>query len=125
SNAWVDSDEGGRETEASGARFPAFGVAYPVRGVGTALLSFGGVFDQRWRTAREERISLGTSTARVTDTFDSDGGIAALQLGFVRRIAPSLALGGAFGVYTGDLSRTLTRTFDSIDVGTDVSDAET
>jgi hypothetical protein len=123
SNAWVDVDEAGVGGEASGARFPALGVSYPVKSWGTATLTYGSVLDQRWRTTREQTLELGETTARVTDRFVSEGGIAALRLGFATRVAPSLAVGGSVGAYTGGLTRNLTRTFDSVDVGLDVSES--
>ena len=120
-NAWVDVDEGGAASTASGARFPALGVSYPVKSWGVATLTYGSVLDQRWQTNREQTLVLSDSRAKVTDRFTSDGGIAALRLGFATRIAPSLAVGGSIGRYTGDLTRNLTRTFDSVDVSLDVT----
>jgi hypothetical protein len=125
SNAWIDVSEAGVDSDAAGARFPALGLSYPVKRWGIATLTYGGVLDQRWQTTREHRLALGETTARVTDRFVSDGGIAALRLGFARRIAPSLALGGSIGTYTGELTRNLSRTFDSLDVGLDVSESRT
>jgi hypothetical protein len=124
-NAWVDVDQGGVAGTASGARFPALGVAYPVKTWGTATLTYGSVLDQRWQSNREQLLVLSDGRARVTDRFTSDGGIAALRLGFAARIAPSLALGGSIGRYTGDLTRNLTRTWDSVDVSLDVSPTQT
>jgi hypothetical protein len=123
-NAWVDVEEGDATSTASGARFPALGVSYPVKSWGTATLTYGSVLDQRWETSREQRLPLGDGLARVTDRFFSDGGIAALRLGFAGRIAPSLAVGGSIGRYTGELTRNLTRTFDSVDVNLDISQTQ-
>jgi hypothetical protein len=123
-NAWVDVEEGDVTSTASGGRFPALGVSYPVKSWGTATLTYGSVLDQRWETTREQRLPLGGGLARVTDRFLSDGGIAALRLGFASRIAPSLAVGGSIGRYTGELTRNLTRTFDSVDVSLDVSQTQ-
>jgi hypothetical protein len=124
-NAWVDVDQAGVAGTASGARFPALGVAYPVKTWGTATLTYGSVLDQRWQSNREQRLVLSDGSARVTDRFTSDGGIAALRLGFAARIAPSLAVGGSIGRYTGDLTRNLTRTWDSVDVSLDVAPTQT
>ena len=91
-NAWVDVEEGDVTSTASGARFPALGVSYPMRDWGALTLTFGSLLDQRWETTRQQRLALGQTTALVTDRFFSDGGIAALRLGFGTRIAPSLAV---------------------------------
>lgn len=124
-NSWVDVSEGGQGSDASGARFPALGVAYPVKSWGMATLTYGGVLDQRWQVLRQHLLPLGDGSARVTDRFVSDGGIAAVRLGFARRIAPSLAVGASLGRYTGELTRNLTRTFDSVAVGSEVTESET
>jgi hypothetical protein len=124
-NAWVDVEEGDVSSTASGARFPALGVSYPVRSWGAATLTYGSLLDQRWETTQQQRLPLGGSTALVTDRFLSDGGIAALRVGFAGRLGPSLAVGGSIGRYTGELTRNLTRTFDSVDVSLDVSPTQT
>ena len=124
-NAWVDVEEGDASSTASGARFPALGVSYPLRDWGSFTLTYGSLLDQRWETTRRQRLPLGGTTAVVTDRFFSDGGIAALRVGFGGRIAPSLAVGGSVGLYTGELTRNLTRTFDSVDVSLDVSPSQT
>jgi hypothetical protein len=124
-NSWVDVEEGNESSTASGARFPALGVSYPVRDWGAATLTYGSMLDQRWETTRQQRLPLGGSTALVTDRFLSEGGIAALRLGFAGRLTPSLSVGGSIGRYTGELTRNLTRTFDSVDVSLDVSPTQT
>lgn len=123
-SSWVDVTEGSTQVQARGARFPALGVSYPVKTWGTATLTYGGVLDQRWEATTQHLLPLGASSARVTDRFVSDGGISALRLGFARRIAPSLALGASVGTYTGDLTRNLTRTFDSLEVGVDATESQ-
>ena len=62
-------------------------------------------------------MALEASTAKVTDTFLSEGGLAALRLGFARRIDERLSVGASAGTYTGKLTRRVTREFDSLDVG--------
>jgi hypothetical protein len=122
-NSWVEFTQGDVSGESRGARFPALGVSYPVKTWGVATLTYGGVLDQRWQASREHLLPLGASNARVTDHFLSDGGISALRLGFAKRFA-SLSAGAAVGVYTGDLTRNLTRTFDSLEVGVEATQAQ-
>jgi hypothetical protein len=120
-NSWVDITQGELASDGQGARFPVLGVSYPEGSWGTATLSYGGVLDQRWQVNREHLLPLAGTNARVTDRFVSDGGISALRLGFARPMSPNLALGASVGLYTGDLTRNLTRSFDSIEAGVDVS----
>lgn len=115
-HSWV-SLQGPASPNASGARFPIIGVAYPVFGQGIATLTFGGVLDQRWQVELQRNVDLGEESVGVTDTFVSDGGVSAVRLGFARRIAPSLAVGISAGRYTGDVRRTFARSFDSLAVG--------
>jgi hypothetical protein len=121
-NAWVTTEESGASGESSGARFPTLAASYPVRGVGVVSVGFGSVLDQRWELERQQTLVLaGTGTeARVTDVFESDGGVSAIRLGVARRVAPSLALGVQVGSHLGDLTRRFTRTFDSLEVETSV-----
>jgi hypothetical protein len=123
-NSWVDVSQGEVSNTAQGARFPVLGVSYPVKTWGTATLSYGGVLDQRWQVDRVHLLPLGSSSVRVTDHFLSDGGISALRLGFARPLGSTFAAGASFGIYTGDLTRNLTRSFDSLEVGVDVSNAQ-
>ena len=124
--SWVDVDEGnGTLSDASGTRFPFLAASYPARSLGVLTVSYGSVLDQRWRTRVEHLVPLEETSARVTDTFFSDGGVAALRLGFASRIAPSLALGGAVGMYTGETTRRGSRSFDSVDVVVAIPDFQT
>ncbi len=116
-SSWVDVREGESPGSAQGTRFPVIGVSYPVKAWGVATLTYGGVLDQRWQTVREGVVALEASTAKVTDTFLSEGGLAALRLGFARRIDERLSVGASAGTYTGKLTRRVTREFDSLDVG--------
>ena len=110
--AWVDMEGVGAES-ARGGEFPLIGLAYPV-GWGVVTATFAGVLDQRWRTEVQRVLDLGEEVARVTDRFRSEGGVAAARLGLARRVSPSLALGITVGTYTGDVTRTFTRRFDSL-----------
>jgi hypothetical protein len=120
--SWVDVEENGVSGESSGTRFPVLAVAYPVRGLGTLSVGFGAVLDQRWQLERSQVLVFeGTgSEAHVTDNFTSDGGVSAIRIGLARRLAPSLAVGVQVGSHLGDVTRRFTRTFDSLDVETDV-----
>ena len=122
--SWVDVTEGTTDGSFTGTRFPMIGIAYPLPNLGVASLSFGTNVDQEFSVSRTSDIDLGGSgsTARVTDRFSSEGGLATLRLGFARRLGPSLAVGATVGTYTGDVSRVFTRTFDSIQADAPVPD---
>lgn len=122
--SWVNVDENGNASEFTGTRFPVLGVTYPIPNLGVFSLAFGTVMDQGFTVTSSSEIALeGTgSRAKVTDEFFSEGGIAALRLGFARRINPTFAVGGTIGSYTGDVTRAFTRTFDSLLVETSVPD---
>jgi hypothetical protein len=115
--SWIRESGSDASSSSSGTRFPAIGVSYPMRRIGVATLSYGSGFDQRWRVESPRLLTLGSEVARVTDRFNSEGGLSVFRLGFARRVAPSLAVGGSVGAYTGHLTRSLTRTFDSVATG--------
>ena len=122
-SSWLKVDQVAGRTEVSGSRFPALGIAYPVRNWGILTATYGGVLDQRWTMVREEQLDLGTGGggASATDEFVSDGGVAAARLGFARRVSPRLGVAVAVGSFTGTVVRGFTRSFDSLDEGLSVA----
>jgi len=110
----VDVESSIAESTASGNRFPLIGIGYPIPGVGSASVSFGSVFDQRWDVEVERQIDTGAGSARVTDRFLSDGGVSALRVGLARRVSRSLAVGVSVGRHLGVVDRAFTRRFDSL-----------
>jgi len=117
--SWVDL-EGPANPKASGARFPVIGAAYPLFRAGFVTLTFGGVLDQRWQAEAESEVALGGESVTVTDRFASDGGVSAVRVGFARRVTPQLAVGFSAGLYTGDVARTFSRSFDTLSIGTTI-----
>ncbi len=116
-STWATYDDAGQPGDFSGTRFPFIGVGYPT-GMGTVSLAFGGVLDQRWTTTASQLIDLDGAgrTGRVTDRFISDGGVSSIRLGMARPVGSSFAVGLQVGRNLGDVSRVLTRTFDSLGV---------
>ena len=120
-SSWLEIDQGGASSDQTATRFPAMGASYPVRDWGTVTLTYGAFLDQRWNFERDRVVPLSTGgTTTVTDRFVSDGGIAALRVGFARRVTGALGVGGAFGTYTGHVLRRFTRSFDSLGVNVPV-----
>lgn len=122
--SWNDVQEGGQTSDFTSTRFPSLGIMYPLSRIGTVSLSFSGVMDQTWNVSQERLLTLeGSGTqARVTDLFESEGGISALRLGLARRLSPQLAVGANVGTYMGTVTRRFTRSFDSLEVETSVPD---
>lgn len=116
-SSWLEIDQRGTASNQSANRFPALGASYPVRTWGVVTLTFGGFLDQRWTFQRDSKLDIGGgATTAVTDHFVSDGGIAALRLGFARRLSRGVGVGASLGSYTGNVHRLFTRTFDSLGV---------
>lgn len=125
-NSWLSIEEGGRTARQSTSRFPALGASYPVRTWGVLTVTYGGFLDQRWSFEQDRELDVGTGArTAVTDQFVSDGGIAALRLGFARRVSRRIGLGGSLGTYTGNTLRRFTRTFDSLGVNVPITPYQT
>lgn len=120
--SWNAAAEDGTASSSTVSRFPSMGILYPVRRVGTLSVSLSGILDQSYRISQERTINLeGTNTeARVTDTFASDGGVSVLRVGVARRIGNGLAVGVTAGTYIGNVNRQFVRSFDSLEVETEV-----
>ena len=120
-SAWLDIEQGQGPTSDSGNRFPGLGVSYPVRDWGVLTLTYGAVLDQRWQLEHRDTLELGPGgTLEIADRFSSDGGVSAVRIGFAHRIAPSLAVGAALGVFTGNSTRSFQRVFDTIAADVDI-----
>ncbi|HEX9105873.1 MAG TPA: hypothetical protein VF832_01565 [Longimicrobiales bacterium] len=105
------SDElGGQSASTSGARFPLLRVLYPTRRI-VFSLGYGGFLDQSWGVSSTGVSHFGGDTATVTDITRSVGGISQLRLGASYLLSPRVALGGAVGLYTGNVTRDVTRDF--------------
>lgn len=118
-SSWLQVDQDAGSATLSGSRFPAMGIAYPVRDWGVLTVTYGGVLDQRWTFVRQNLLDLGAGGAgiSVTDQFVSDGGVAAARVGLARRVTPNLGVALAVGRFTGSVIRTFTRSFNPLDAG--------
>lgn len=120
-STWGTPEQGGLEGDLQGNRFPMVGVAYPVRGAGVATLTFEGVLDQRWRVSRVGSVQLSGEDVTIVDRFTSDGGVAAVRLGWGQRLGADLAAGVTVGYHLGSARRRFSRSFDTLAVGSQVS----
>ncbi len=101
----------GAEADAGANRFPLLRFVYPTGGRLVISAGYGGFLDQTWSAFSERTDVIGGETVAVRDAIDSSGGIAQIQVGAAYSLAPGFAIGVAGGLYTGELRRTITRTF--------------
>ncbi len=100
----------GQKATTSGARFPLLRVLYPTRRF-VFSLGYGGFLDQSWAVSATQVSQFGGDTATVSDVTRSTGGISQLRFGVSYLLGPKVAVGGAVGLYTGSVTRQVTRTF--------------
>ena len=101
----------GKSGDVSGARFPGIRILYPFGPRLTTSLGYGGLLEQSWGIEIEHRELVGTDSVNVRDVIQSTGGVAQLSLA-AGWAASWFAIGGAVGMYTGNLDRRVSRTFE-------------
>jgi hypothetical protein len=111
-------EQGGTSVSSAGSRFPLLAVGYPVQGRGVVTVTFGSYLDQRWRAETPGTLDLAGEEVSITDHFDSDGGIAAVRVGWAQRVGGHVTVGVTGGLYTGQLRRTFVREYDGLSTGT-------
>ncbi len=105
------SDElNGEKASTSGARFPLVRVLYPSNRF-VFSLGYGGFLDQSWGVSATTTSHFGGDTATVNDITRSAGGISQLRFGVSYLLNTHVAVGGAVGLYTGNVTREVTRSF--------------
>lgn len=114
---WGTFDRNGESGDLQGTRFPVMAIAYPTQSAGVFSLSYGGVLDQRFAGERNDLFEIGGDSVEGVDRFESRGGVAQARLGWAYRVHERAGVGVELGQYTGLLTRTFTRTFDSTAVG--------
>lgn len=111
---WGEYTVGSEKGDFLGTRFPVLGFAYPLGVDGVLTLTAGSQFDQNWEFESTGSVNVGGEDIGFTDSFVSDGAIAAIQMGWARRLLPTLALGATMGVYRGGLTRRFIRRFAQV-----------
>ena len=108
---WSGSSEfEGERDDVSGTRFPLMSIIYPTR-FGVFTLGYGGVLEQSWAVIAQGRELIGSDSVETSDIVRTVGGIGQLRLGVARRLNDRWAIGGALGMYTGNIDRGITRTY--------------
>ena len=105
------SEVEGQSGNYSGARFPGIRILYPLSPRLTTSLGYGALLEQSWGIEIEHRELVGPDSVDVRDVIESTGGVAQLSLA-AGWAASSFALGVAAGMYTGNLDRRVSRTFE-------------
>jgi hypothetical protein len=95
----------------AGTRFPVLRIIYPVNERLVASLGYGSWLEQSWAVRTEGTQRIGGQDVNVTDLLQSNGGIAQLRLGGAYVISPTLSVGAAAGLYTGNVERLAFRRF--------------
>ena len=106
------SSANGEEDGTSGTRFPLFRVIYPLSERVVGSIGYGSYLEQSWAVVTETDLVIGDRTVRATDLLRSTGGIAQLQLGVAYSLSPTLSLGAAAGLLTGNLDRVAVRSYN-------------
>jgi hypothetical protein len=102
---------GGQSGDISAARFPLIRAIYPLSERLVLSVGFGSYLEQSWGVRLTSEEVIGDETVQVTDVIEANGAVARLSAGVAYRVTPSLALGVAGGLYTGNLDRRVSRTF--------------
>jgi hypothetical protein len=105
----VDVD--GAEDGTAGTRFPVLRIIYPVSDRLVASLGYGSYLEQSWAIGTQTQQEFDGQQITVTDVLRSTGGIAQLRLGASYSISPTLAVGAAGGLLTGNVERIARRGF--------------
>ena len=113
---WGTYEVGSDRGDFSATRFPVLGFAYPLGTDAVITLTAGSRFDQNWSVETRDSLTIRGESVGLTDTFLSDGAVAAVQAGWARRWSTTFALGATVGVYRGGLTRSFNRTFDDLTV---------
>lgn len=93
-----------------GTRFPLLEILYPVRRT-TFSFGYAGFLDQTWAIVADGRTHLGADSITTRDVIRSTGGISEIKIGAAYFINSRLSAGGAVGVHTGSVERSITRSF--------------
>ncbi len=106
---------GGQKGSVGSSRFPLIRVMYPLSRRVVLSAGFGGFLDQSWAVSNTHTELFGTDSVESKDVVSSNGGISQLRVGGAYMLSPSVAIGVAGGVYTGNVAREVTRSFpDSV-----------
>ncbi len=94
-----------------GTRFPMVRILYPLTPRLTLDLGYGSIFEQSWSARLDGVEDIGGETIDVQDLVESVGGLSQVRLGATFAVSPTVSVGAAAGLYTGNLDRRVRRLF--------------
>lgn len=110
---WSGSAELDDQTgDVDGTRFPLIRLMMPVSSRTVLSFGFGAALEQSWAVEIDGFQRLGPDSVPTTDLIESSGGISQISLGVAFAVTPAIAVGVSGGIYTGNLDRTVARTFN-------------
>jgi hypothetical protein len=107
----INTEVDGEEAGTAGTRFPLLRLLYPIGQRTILSASYGSYLEQSWAITSETELSFENGTVTATDVLRSTGGMAQLRLGFAYTLTPSLAVGAAGGLITGNVEQVIARSF--------------
>lgn len=105
------TDVAGAEDGTAASRFPLIRLIYPVTPRLVAAAGYGSYLEQSWAVMTESTRTIGGEDVAVTDLLRSRGGIAQARVSAAYALSPTLSLGAAAGLLTGNVERTAARSF--------------
>jgi hypothetical protein len=102
---------GGLTDNVEGTRFPLIQIMYPARERLVVSLGYGGFLEQSWAVSSNSQEIIGGQPVATSELVSARGAVAQARVSAAYDVSPSVAVGVAAGVYTGDLEREVTRTF--------------
>jgi hypothetical protein len=113
----ASAEIGGETGDLDASRFPVVRVMYPFSSRLVASIGYGSMLEQSWGVTEDRVEEIGADSVAVTDVIQSTGGIARMSIGVAYQVAPSLSIGLAGGMHTGNLDRRITRSFADTTIG--------
>ncbi|MGH7466443.1 MAG: hypothetical protein ACRENP_00505 [Longimicrobiales bacterium] len=100
-----------RVDDVEGTRFPLIQLLYPIRSRLVLGLGYGGFLEQSWSVVADGEEIIGGDRVATRELVSADGALAQVRLSAAYEVSAALSVGAAFGLYTGNLQRSITRTF--------------
>ncbi|HSJ15251.1 MAG TPA: hypothetical protein VK939_12595 [Longimicrobiales bacterium] len=100
----------GAEEDVGSTRFPLLSLLYPISERLLLGVGYGGYLEQSWAVRTSGTLPIGDGLD-YEDVVRSRGGLSQVRLTAAYSISPGLSIGAAAGLLTGNLDRSLARTF--------------
>jgi hypothetical protein len=114
---WADASSGGETNYFRSTRFPLVAAGYPLLG-GLVSVHFSSLLDQDFTGVREVDYSFGGQQVVATDSYEQNGTVSSMNVGYARMLGEVTSVGVTIGRYTGKVDRTLIRTIAADDATT-------